>query len=89
MSSILEEMYTGRLRPFGEISGLSDEYKTIAKQLAEVESEILRQFPESESLLSQQRELMMQLTEMNVIAEFKVGFRAGAQLMVEMLKPLV
>lgn len=88
MSNILEDMYTGRMRPFGELSGLSDEYKTVARQLTEVEAEILRCFPDSESLFNQHRELLTQLTDMSVRAEFVVGFRAGAQLMLEMLKPL-
>lgn len=86
---LLKELYYGRLTSFGESSQWwNEEYVTLLRELAEAEAKINAVSPEVEELFEQYQQLQSKMNSITTYHEFSTGFRFGAQLMEEMLKPL-
>ena len=88
MKSILEEMYNGTLRPFSEVHTHSAEREKFAEKHLTAEQNFLEQYPECreafEKLLAEYAEFESYIA----CEQFQLGFRAGAQMMMEMLRPI-
>lgn len=64
------------------------EYYRAGDKVSECRARILKQHPDLEQLMEEYENAQMEQTELCRFHEFSVGFRAGAQLMLEMMKEL-
>ena len=85
---ILKDMYTGNQNTFGEFNIRSKEHKAAVAKLAKAEAELLKRCPEVAELVNEFEEAQGKVMDITVYQAFETGFRAGAQIMAEMLKPL-
>ena len=83
---ILRDMYNGKSGYFGERRIDTPEYIKYISQLAEIEAEILRKYPDISDLLNQLQDVQGEVSGITAYEMFATGFRSGAQLMLEMLK---
>lgn len=88
MKSIIEEMYYGDLSPFGDIQIKTEQYLAKRKDVLKIEDELLEKFPESKELLEHYFFEYGMVTDISDYQQFLLGFRVGAQIMLEMLKPI-
>ena len=86
--SIIEDMYDGKIMPFGEINIMTDDYRKAADKLYKSETEILERFPEIKPFLEKYQDAQMKINAISFYHEFEVGFRVGAQIMLEALRPI-
>lgn len=86
--SILEEMYYGNIPHFWEHSITDSEYRKWVNKSVELDKELRKAFPEAEELIDKHERARNEVTEIMSYQQFAYGFRVGAQLMAEMLKPV-
>lgn len=83
---ILRDMYNGKNGFFGEHRIEDIQYIRCMSRLAEIEEELLKQYPDIEPLLTQIQDTQSEAVSIAEYEMFAAGFRTGAQLMLEMLK---
>ena len=88
MKNIIEEMYNGDLFPIGRLSYNDTEYRKAMDNLITAESALLKTYPEIKELFDQYQDAQIQLNSLSSRQEFVNGFRAGAQMAVDMIKPI-
>lgn len=86
--SIIENMYDGKIMPFGEINIRTDDYHKAIDNLYKSEAEILERFPEVKPFLEKYQDAQMKVNAISFYHEFEVGFRIGAQIMLEAVKQI-
>ena len=86
MKNIIEGMYYGSVLPFGEQHIRTHGYADCVKKLFEAEAEVLNAFPECRELLNRYTDAQTELSSTAAYEQFLLGFRAGAKIMMEMLK---
>ncbi len=84
--SILRDMYNGKSGFFGEHRIEDIQYARCMSRLDEIEEELLKQYPDIETLLTQMQETQNEAVSIAEYEMFAAGFRTGAQLMLEMLR---
>lgn len=87
--SILKDLYCGKGEYFGESRINTQEYIISTGKLADLEDKLTSEHPEICDLLTKHLETQAAVTSIAEYEMFAAGFRTGAQLMLEMLKPLV
>lgn len=85
---ILKDMYNGDQHPFGEFNIRSKEYSQAVEKVSKAEARLLEQFPDISTLFEEYMSLHVEVSEICTYHAFETGFRAGAQLMLEMLRPV-
>ena len=88
MKNILDELFDSGLFRLTKITDVGDEYRNKMEQLLKVETELLKAFPDCEDMLNEFQSVEIDLIELSNRYEFSKGFRLGAQLALEMLKPI-
>ena len=88
MKNILDELYDSGLFHLTKITDVGDEYRKKMEQLLKVETELLKAFPNCEELLNEFKSVEIDLIELSNRYEFIVGFKVGAQLVFEIIKPI-
>ena len=83
---LLESMYRGDAGSFSAIKHMNTEKQRIVDQLVFAEDDLLRKYPDAETLYSQLQEYQEKLNGIELWEEFRSGFRVGAQLMAEMME---
>ena len=86
--TLLEALYRGKIGFFGELHISSKKYSQALHNVAAAEQKLLEQYPECSELFVAFRDQQMELISISEYEQFLLGFRAGAQLMMEMLMPL-
>lgn len=86
--SILEGLFFGSQIPFDEVSMDCPEYFKVGKEVEKCKAKILELHPDLKQLMEELENAQMEQTELVRFHEFSVGFRSGAQLMLEMMKEL-
>ena len=81
-------MYNGDLFPIGTYDHCSDEYKKAINELTSAEAELLAAYPQIKELFDKYQSAQINLFSINNRQELVNGFRVGAQMMLEMLKPI-
>lgn len=84
--NILEGLFFGSQVPFDEVDMNRSEYYRAGDKVTKYKTEILERYPELWQLMEEYENAQMEQTEIGRFHEFSVGFRVGAQLMLEMLK---
>lgn len=88
MKNILDELYDLDLFHLTEITDVDGKYKSAMDRLLKAEMELLKAFPDCKEILDAYQSADIDLHTLSNRNEFCKGFRAGAQLVLEMLKPI-
>ena len=88
MKNILDGLYDSGLFHLTKLADVGDEYRKKMEQLLKVETELLKAFPDCEDMLNEFQSVEVALNDLSNRYEFSIGFRLGAQLVLEMLKPI-
>lgn len=88
MKSILDELYDCNLFHSTRIADVGDEYRKAMERLLKAETELLKALHDYSELLDEYQSAEIDLTDLSNRFEFSKGFRLGAQLVLEMIKPI-
>lgn len=88
MKNILDELYDCNLFHLTRLTDVGDKYRKAMERLLKAETELLKAFPDCRELLDEYQSAEIDLTDLANRYEFSKGFRLGAQLILEMLKPI-
>ena len=88
MSNIIEEMYNGDLFPSGKLNPDDNEYRRALDSLVEAESALLKKYPEIRELFNAYQNAQIAIINISNRMEFVNGFKVGAQIAFEMIKPI-
>lgn len=86
--TIIEEIYNGNLFPISRLSDTDREYRKTMDDLIAAETALLKTYPEIKALFDKYQDAQIQLSALNNRREFVSGFRIGAQVALEMIKPI-
>jgi len=88
MRNILDELYEYDLFHLTEIEDTDGAYKASLDRLVNAESELLKAFPDCKDILDEYQSADIDLHNLSNRNEFRKGFKVGAQLVLEMIKPI-
>lgn len=88
MKNILDELYDLDLFHLTEIEDVDGAYKSAMDRLVDAESELLKTFPDCKPILDEYQSADIDLHNISNRNEFRKGFKVGAQLVLEMIKPI-
>ena len=88
MRNLLDELYDCDLFHLTEIVDVDGEYKSAMDRLIQAETELLKAFHACKAILDEYQSAEIKLHNLSNRNEFRKGFRAGAQLVLEMIKPI-
>lgn len=86
--NILDELYDCDLFHLTEIADVDGEYRSAMDRLVKAEAELLKAFPNCKAILDKYQSADIDLHSLSNHNEFRKGFKVGAQLVLEMLKPI-
>ena len=86
MKNIIDELYDQDL--FRSFKIRSEEYKAALNQLVKLEAEMLNTYPEIKELLEDYQSAESELTRLSNRSDFRLGVKLGAQLVLEMMRPI-
>ncbi len=84
--TLLEAMYRGKVPTFCEVNLWNTEYAELVRQITEVETEILQTYPDIKPLLNRFQDIQNEINSISYYHEFQIGYKVGAQLMLEMME---
>ena len=88
MRNILDELYDYDLFHLTEIEDTDGAYKAALDRLIKAETELKKAFPDSADILDEYQTADIELHNLSNRNEFRKGFKVGAQLVLEMIKPI-
>ena len=88
MRNILDELYDYDLFHLTEIEDTDGTYRTALDRLAKAEAELKKAYPDSTDILNEYQSADIDLHNISNRNEFREGFKVGAQLVLEMIKPI-
>ena len=86
--NILDELYDYDLFHLTEIEDMDGSYKAALDRLAKAEAELKKTFSDSADILDEYQTADIELHNLSNRNEFRKGFKVGAQLVLEMIKPI-
>ena len=86
--SILDELYDCDLFHLTEIADVDGEYRSVMDRLVKAEAELLKAYPDCKAILDNYQSADIELHSLANRNEFCKGFRVGAQLVLEILRPI-
>ena len=88
MNDLIDEIYDLDLFRLNDISSESSEYKSVFNKLVKVEAELMKAYPDCKDIFNEYQTTEGKLHSLDNRSEFRKGFKAGAQLVMEMIKPI-
>ena len=88
MRNILDELYDYDLFHLTEIEDTDGTYRTALDRLVKAEAELKKAYPDSTDILNEYQSADIDLHNISNRNEFRKGFKVGAQLVLEMFKPI-
>lgn len=88
MKTLLDELYERDLFHLNHFDDKDDEYKAALDRLLEAEDKLRKAYPDFDNLLDEFQSADTALHVLTNRSDFKKSIRAGAQLVLEMLKPV-
>ncbi|MBR1421862.1 MAG: myb domain-containing protein [Ruminococcus sp.] len=88
MKSIIDLIYDNDFFRITDNSSLSAEYKSAVDRLCAAEKQLLENFPECAEIFGEYQDAQIDVTCLAARSKFAKGMRVGAQLMLELIKPL-
>jgi len=71
-----------------EIEDTDGSYKAALDRLVKAESELRKAYPDSSDILDEYQSADIDLHNLSNCNEFRKGFKVGAQIVLEMIKPI-
>ena len=88
MKDIIDELYDLHLSNKNDVENEDKEYQFTLDRLIKFEAELLKTYPDCKELLEKFQTAGGDLHSIANRSEFRKGFRIGAQLVFEMIKPI-
>lgn len=88
MKNILDEIYDLDLFHLTEIEDTDRAYKSAMDRLLKAETELLKTLPDCKDILNEYQSADIDLHNLSNRNEFRNDFKVGAQLILEMIKPI-
>ena len=88
MDDMIGKLYHGSICPFEEIREQTPEREAALQKYRAAEQRFIEQHPECKDDLEVMLSEFSVLENYTVCDQFTLGFKAGAQLMLEMLRPI-
>ena len=88
MKDIIDELYDLHLLNKNDVENEDKEYQSTLDKLIKLEAELLKTYPDCKELLDEFQTAGGDLHSIANHIEFRKGFRIGAQLIFEMIKPI-
>ncbi|MCH5194880.1 MAG: myb domain-containing protein [Oscillospiraceae bacterium] len=88
MKDIIDELYDLHLSNHNDTNNEDKEYQSTLDRLIKLESELLKTYPDCKELLEEFQTADGDLHSIANRIEFRKGFKVGAQLVLEMIKPI-
>ena len=88
MKDLLDELYDYDLFHLTANDSKDEEYRAALNKLVGLEADILKALPEIKVLLEEYQSIDNDLIRISNRSDFRMGVRFGAQLMLEMMRPL-
>lgn len=85
--NIIEEMYNGDLFLIRMYSHNSKEYRKAMDDLVSAEKKLLNTYPQIKELFDKYQDAQIALISINNRQEFVSGFRIGAKIVLEIIRP--
>ncbi len=89
MKNILDELYNYDFFHPTEIEDTDGAYMTALDRLVKAEAELRSNYPERSELLDDYQSADIDLHNLSNRNEFRTGFKAGAQLILEIINPIM
>ena len=86
--NILDELYDYDLFHLTEIEDTDGAYKATLDRLVKAEAELRKAYPHNNDILDEYQSADVDLHNLSNRNDFRKGFRAGAQLVLEIIKPI-
>ncbi len=88
MRNILDELYDYDLFHLTEIEGTDGAYRAALDRLVKAEAKLKKAYPDRTDILDEYQTADIVLHNLSNRNEFRKGFKVGAQLVLEMIKPI-
>lgn len=88
MSNIIEEIYNGDLLPIDKLCNTDKEYRKVMEKVIAAENALLNAYPEVTELFEKYQDADGQMISLSNSREFVKGFKIGAQVALEIMKPI-
>lgn len=88
MKNLLDELYDYDLFHLTEIEDTDRAYKAALDRLVKAEAELRKNYPDCTDILDEYQSADIDLHSLSNRNEFRKGFKVGAQLVLEMIKPI-
>lgn len=86
--NILDELYDYDLFHLTEIVDMDGSYKAALDRLVKAEAELRKAYPDCTDILDEYQTADIDLHNLSNHNEFRKDFKVGAQLVLEMIKPI-
>ena len=88
MKNIIYELYDLDIFRLTELGSENSEYKSTFNRLIKLEEELLKSYPDCKDIFNEYQTAEGKIHSLDNRNEFHKGFQAGAQLLLEMIKPI-
>ena len=88
MNNIIEQMYNGDLFPSGKLEYSGEDYCKAMDELVSIEDTLLKTYPQIYDSFRKYQDAQIQIMSLSNGQEFVRGFRVGAQIALEMVRPI-
>lgn len=88
MNNIIGQMYNGDLFPSGKLEYSGEDYCNAMNELVSIEDTLLKTYPQIYDLFRKYQDAQIQIMSLSNGQEFVRGFRVGAQIALEMVRPI-
>ena len=88
MINLIDELYDLDIFRLTELTSESSKYKSTFNRLIKMEEELLKTYPDCKDMFNEYQTTEGKLHSLDNRNEFRKGFKAGAQLVLEIIKPI-
>ena len=88
MSDMIKGLYYGTHYPFGEMHEQTAEREAAVKRFRAAEARFVEEHPDCKEAIDALLSEFSELDSYTSYEQFELGFRAGAQMVLEMLRPI-
>ena len=88
MINLIDELYDLDIFRLTALASESSEYKSTFNRLIKLEEELLKAYPDCKDMFNEYQTTEGKLHSLDNRNEFRKGFKAGAQLIIEIIKPI-
>ena len=88
MKNLIDELYDLDIFRLSKLGSEDSEYKSVFSRLVKLEAELLKAYPDCTDIFNEYQSMEGKLHSLDNRNEFRKGFQAGAQLVLEMIKPI-